>query len=87
MRITGWLVLLGGLVGLEATAQEETPSPALLVLHKGENAMAIVDPATGKIFGHAPTGATRTSWPSRPTARSLSPATTGVGRKGATRSR
>jgi YVTN family beta-propeller protein len=37
------------------TAQE-TPSPALLVLHKGENAMAIIDPETGKICGHVPTG-------------------------------
>src|ERR1700722_15416450 len=35
---------------------QETPSPALLVLHKGENAMAIIDPQTGKIFGHVPTG-------------------------------
>ena len=38
------------------TRAEETPSPALLVLHKGENAMAIVDPESGKIAGHVPTG-------------------------------
>jgi DNA-binding beta-propeller fold protein YncE len=55
MRMTTWLVLLGVIAGVEAAAQE-TPSPALLVLHKGENAMAIVDPATGKNFGHVPTG-------------------------------
>ncbi len=46
------IVLLAG----AAVRGQETPSPALLVLHKGENAMAIVDPATGKIAGHAPTG-------------------------------
>ncbi len=37
-------------------AGQEMPSPALLVLHKGENAMAIIDPATGKRFGSVPTG-------------------------------
>ena len=35
---------------------QETPAPALLVLHKGENAMAIVDPASGKVVGRVPTG-------------------------------
>jgi len=55
MRMTTWLVLLGVIASVDALAQE-TPSPALLVLHKGENAMAIIDPATGKIFGHVPTG-------------------------------
>jgi len=53
--MTTWLVLLGVIASVDALAQE-TPSPALLVLHKGENAMAIIDPATGKIFGHVPTG-------------------------------
>ena len=55
MRIAIGLVVLGGLVGAGARAQE-TPSPALLVLHKGENAMAIVDPATGNVVGRVPTG-------------------------------
>jgi YVTN family beta-propeller protein len=51
------VVFLGilSLAGKFARAQE-TPSPALLVLHKGENAMAIIDPATGKRFGTVPTG-------------------------------
>ena len=49
------LVSVTSLATSFVTAQE-TPSPALLVLHKGENAMAIVDPETGKICGHAPTG-------------------------------
>ena len=60
MRITGALVLFGVLAGAAARAQEtpsptQTPSPALLVLHKGENAMAIVDPASGEVLGHIPT--------------------------------
>ena len=55
MRMTSALVLCGVLAGAAARAQE-TPSPALLVLHKGENAMAIVDPASGKVVGRVPTG-------------------------------
>jgi YVTN family beta-propeller protein len=55
MRITSGLLLLGVVACTGASAQE-TPSPALLVLHKGENAMAVVDPATGKVVGHVPTG-------------------------------
>jgi YVTN family beta-propeller protein len=55
MRTTTGLVLLGCLACASAGAQE-TPSPALLVLHKGENAMAIVDPATGNVVGRVPTG-------------------------------
>ena len=55
MRITTWLGLLVLLAGTGASAQE-TPSPALLVLHKGENAMAIVDPSSGQVLGRVPTG-------------------------------
>ena len=55
MRFTTWLGLLVLLASTGASAQE-TPSPALLVLHKGENAMAIVDPATGNVVGRVPTG-------------------------------
>jgi YVTN family beta-propeller protein len=55
MKYTSALVLFGVLAGAAATAQE-TPSPALLVLHKGENAMAIVDPSSGRVAGHVPTG-------------------------------
>jgi YVTN family beta-propeller protein len=47
------LVLCAGL----ATARAgETPSQVLLVLHKGESAMAIIDPNTGAVLGRAPTG-------------------------------
>jgi YVTN family beta-propeller protein len=49
------LALLIAIAGGAATAQE-TPTPALLVLHKGENAMAIIDPETGAVAGRAPTG-------------------------------
>ena len=55
MKFTSSLVLLGIFVGTGAFAQE-TPSPALLVLHKGENAMAIVDPSNGKVVGRVPVG-------------------------------
>jgi YVTN family beta-propeller protein len=55
MRITSVFIVVSFLAGTGA-AMEETPSPALLVLHKGENAMAIVDPASGQVVGHVPTG-------------------------------
>jgi DNA-binding beta-propeller fold protein YncE len=55
MRIMSGLVIVGVVAGTGAWAQD-TPSPALLVLHKGENAMAIVDPESGKIAGHVPVG-------------------------------
>ena len=55
MKATHVLFVLASLAAARASAQE-TPSPALLVLHKGDNAMAIVDPATGKVFGRVPTG-------------------------------
>jgi hypothetical protein len=47
------LVLCAGLAAVRAG---DAPAPALLVLHKGENAMAIVDPETGHVVGRAPTG-------------------------------
>jgi len=37
-------------------AAAETPSPALLVLNKEDNALAIVDPVAGKVVGRVPTG-------------------------------
>ena len=37
-------------------AQTPTPSPALLVLNKGENSLAIIDPATQKVVARIPTG-------------------------------
>jgi YVTN family beta-propeller protein len=43
-----------GLVSQSATAQ--TTGGALLVLNKDENALAIVDPETGKTVGRVPTG-------------------------------
>jgi YVTN family beta-propeller protein len=55
MRITNVLIAFGLFAGTGA-AMDETPSPALLVLHKGENAMAIVDPASGQVVGHVSTG-------------------------------
>jgi DNA-binding beta-propeller fold protein YncE len=45
-----------GLAAVLARA-EETPPTALLVLNKGDNTLAIVDPATLKVVGRAPAGA------------------------------
>jgi YVTN family beta-propeller protein len=42
--------------GLAPARAGDTPAPALLVLHKGDSAMAIVDPDTGAVLGRAPTG-------------------------------
>ncbi len=54
-KIKSVFVAFGVLAATGARAQE-TPSPALLVLHKGENAMAIINPASGEVVGHVPTG-------------------------------
>jgi YVTN family beta-propeller protein len=40
----------------QAQSQTPTPSPALLVLNKAENSLAIVDPATQKVVARIPTG-------------------------------
>ena len=40
----------------QAQTQAATPSPALLVLNKAENSLAIVDPATQKVVARIPTG-------------------------------
>ena len=39
-----------------ARAQSPTPSPALLVLNKAENSLAILDPVTQKVVARIPTG-------------------------------
>ncbi len=49
----GWLMLVGVAAGLTAA---ETPSPALLVLNKEDNALVIVDPSVGKVVGRVPVG-------------------------------
>jgi YVTN family beta-propeller protein len=40
----------------QAQSQTPIPSPALLVLNKAENSLAIVDPATQKVVARIPTG-------------------------------
>jgi DNA-binding beta-propeller fold protein YncE len=49
----GWLGLAALAAGLSVA---ETPSPALLVLNKEENAMVIVDPGSRKVVGRVPVG-------------------------------
>jgi YVTN family beta-propeller protein len=41
---------------LQALALAATPSPALLVLNKSANELAVVDPATGRVAGRVPVG-------------------------------
>ncbi len=54
-RLFGLLVLL--LIAVHSvTAHAQLPSPALLVLDKDDNTLAIIDPVTNKIVGTAPTG-------------------------------
>jgi YVTN family beta-propeller protein len=49
-----WIIVV---VFLQATcALAQTPSPALLVLNKGANEMAIVDPSAMKVVGRVPVG-------------------------------
>src|SRR6516164_672571 len=51
MRTFFVLAVLGAVIGLA-----QTPSPALLVLNKGDNALAIVNPANGRVVGKVPVG-------------------------------
>jgi YVTN family beta-propeller protein len=50
-------LLLSVMGGLWAEDLKTKPSPALLVLSKDENALAIVDPGTWKVLAKVPTGA------------------------------
>lgn len=52
-----WCVVLLGVLALTATfASAQTPSPALLVLEKSDNMLAIIDPATTQIVARVPAG-------------------------------
>jgi YVTN family beta-propeller protein len=48
-----WVLLL---LSNYASAQSQTPSPALLVLNKGDATLSIIDPATLKTIAQIPTG-------------------------------
>src|SRR5580693_5957096 len=50
MRVLGVLMLMASLAGAQ------TPSPALLVLEKSDNTLAIVDPASFEILARVPAG-------------------------------
>ena len=50
------IAVLGAIVAAVALVGAQAPSPALLVLLRTERAVAIVDPATRKVVGRAPTG-------------------------------
>ena len=51
----GRMVLLGAFAALASVAAAQAQSPALLVVHQGENTLSIVDPKTGKVMGRVPT--------------------------------
>ncbi|HXN53355.1 MAG TPA: hypothetical protein VN943_15595 [Candidatus Acidoferrum sp.] len=55
-RLLIWWVCWVALPLLASSAAGQTPSPALLVLEKSDNTLAIVDPATLKIVGRVPAG-------------------------------
>jgi YVTN family beta-propeller protein len=55
VRTSLQVVSLAFLLGAAAAA-DPTPSPALLVLNKGNNAMAIINPANGKVVASIPVG-------------------------------
>jgi YVTN family beta-propeller protein len=50
-----FMLLLASLTGV-ASAGAQTPSPALLVLEKSDEKLAVVDPATLKVVGRVPSG-------------------------------
>jgi YVTN family beta-propeller protein len=50
------LILLTTSLGAAVVQAEETPASVLLVLNKGDNTLAIVDPASLKVVGRAPAG-------------------------------
>jgi YVTN family beta-propeller protein len=52
VRLLAFVLILAGAIAAGA----QLPSPALLVLNKDDSTLAIVDPATNKIVGTAPTG-------------------------------
>jgi YVTN family beta-propeller protein len=64
MRATGeWRRIVGGicaaavmLIAAAASMLAQTPSPALLVLEKQDNTMAMVDPASMKVVARVPAG-------------------------------
>jgi YVTN family beta-propeller protein len=49
-------ILCAPLAHAQTPSQTPTPSPALLVLNKAENSLAIIDPATQKVVARIPTG-------------------------------
>ncbi len=56
-RIAAWsLALLGALTLTSDFAATQTPSPALLVLEKGDDSLAIVDPSSLQVVARVPAG-------------------------------
>jgi YVTN family beta-propeller protein len=49
-------ILLASCLGAAACSAEDTPSAALLVLNKGDDSLAIVDPAAARVVARLPSG-------------------------------
>ena len=56
MRLKLYSIRLALSLGMATGSAAETPTEALLVLNKGNNTLAIVDPVAMKVVGQAPTG-------------------------------
>ena len=57
MTLKSTLILLTTCLTTAVATADETPAAALLVLNKGDNSLAIVDPTSLKVVGCAPAGA------------------------------
>src|SRR5947209_4438337 len=56
MKLNVQQILLICWLSAAACVATETPSTALLVLNKGDNSLAIVDPVTAKVMARVPSG-------------------------------
>jgi YVTN family beta-propeller protein len=56
VTIVAGVAMVCASTGREASGQGKTPRPALVVLNKDANELAIVDPGTLKVVGRVPTG-------------------------------
>jgi YVTN family beta-propeller protein len=56
VRIAGCFVVVSASLAAAIGAGAQTPSPALLILEKNDEKLAIVDPSTLKVMGRVPSG-------------------------------
>ena len=56
MKLNLQTIFLASGLGAAVCSAAETPAAALLVLNKGDNSLAIVDPVAAKVVARAPSG-------------------------------